>query len=145
MEYSIINSTTGEHDKFTDNRIVDFLHEHLDQYGDEKTDIHKSLQYVYNRGGFITVGHEGDEIKGAVVINDTHMTGYIPDHILVYIAVDRSTRGKGFGRQLMDKVIDECHGDIALHVEPENPAKRLYERIGFTNKYLEMRYKKSGK
>lgn len=145
MEYSIINSATGEHKQFTDTRIAGFLHDHLDHYGDEEEDIHKCLQYVYNRGGFITVGHEGDEIKGIVVINDTHMEGYIPEHILVYIAVDRSTRGQGFGRQLMNKVINECHGDIALHVEPDNPAKRLYERIGFTNKYLEMRYKKAAK
>jgi ribosomal protein S18 acetylase RimI-like enzyme len=30
-------------------------------------------------------------------------------------------------------------GNIALHVEPDNPAKILYEKLGFTNKYLEMR------
>ncbi len=33
-------------------------------------------------------------------------------------------------------------GDIALHVEPDNPARFLYEKYGFTNKYLEMRYKR---
>ena len=143
MEFTIVDSTSGENKKFTDNKIADFLYDHLEQYGDEKEDIHKALQYVYNRGGFITIGHEDNDIKGIVVINDTHMTGYIPDHILVYIAVDRSTRGQGFGRRLMMKVIDACRGDIALHVEPDNPAKHLYENIGFTNKYLEMRYKKA--
>ncbi|MDZ7845572.1 MAG: GNAT family N-acetyltransferase [Owenweeksia sp.] len=97
---------------------------------------------MYNRGGFITVGHEGADIKGIVVINDTHMNGYIPDHILVYIAVHSSTRGEGFGRQLMEKVLGACKGDVALHVEPDNPAKYLYENVGFTNKYLEMRFKK---
>ncbi len=70
------------------------------------------------------------------------MDGYIPEHILVYIAVDRSTRGQGFGRSLMEEVLNTCKGDVALHVEPDNPARHLYENLGFTNKYLEMRYKK---
>ena len=29
--------------------------------------------------------------------------------------------------------------DIALHVEKDNPAVFLYEKLGFENKYLEMR------
>lgn len=70
------------------------------------------------------------------------MSGYIPDNILVYIAVHEKTRGKGVGKALMEKAITLAEGDIALHVEPDNPAKRLYERLGFSNKYLEMRLKK---
>jgi ribosomal protein S18 acetylase RimI-like enzyme len=31
---------------------------------------------------------------------------------------------------------------MALHVEPHNPALRLYERLGYENKYLEMRHNK---
>ena len=31
-------------------------------------------------------------------------------------------------------------GDTKLHVEYDNPAKRLYERLGFENKYAEMRW-----
>jgi ribosomal protein S18 acetylase RimI-like enzyme len=53
--------------------------------------------------------------------------------------VDNSQRGKGFGKQLMQKAISIAEGNIALHVEPDNPAKKLYESLGFTNKYLEMR------
>lgn len=142
MEFTLIDSHTGEHSRFTNEKIADFLHDHLDQYGDDRGDIMKCLAYVYGRGGFITIGHEGEEIKGIVVINETGMGGYIPENILVYIAVDRSTRGKGFGRKLMEKALVRAEGDVALHVEPDNPAKFLYEKIGFTNKYLEMRYKK---
>jgi GNAT superfamily N-acetyltransferase len=68
------------------------------------------------------------------------MEGYIPANILVYIAVDASYRGKGIGASIIENVIERCEGGIALHVEPENDAKRLYERMGFTNKYLEMRH-----
>lgn len=91
------------------------------------------------RGGFVVVGRDEGQIIGAVVVNDTKMGGYIPQNILVYIAVDASQRGKGIGRKLMQAAIDKATGGIALHVEPDNPAKKLYESLGFTNKYLEMR------
>jgi ribosomal protein S18 acetylase RimI-like enzyme len=67
------------------------------------------------------------------------MKDYIPENILVYIAVDNSQRGKGYGKNLMQKAIDYTSGSIALHVEPDNPAFHLYKKLGFTNKYLEMR------
>ncbi|MDX5404850.1 MAG: GNAT family N-acetyltransferase, partial [Bacteroidota bacterium] len=76
------------------------------------------------------------------IMNRTGMSGYIPENILVYIAVDAKHRGKGYGRQIMEKALELAEGNVALHVEPDNPAKYLYENIGFTNKYLEMRYQK---
>lgn len=87
---------------------------------------------------------EQDEILGTVVINRTGMSGYIPENILVYIAVNGNYRGKGLGRKIMTRAIELSDGDIALHVEPDNPAKFLYEKLGFENKYLEMRLKKQG-
>ena len=39
----------------------------------------------------------------------------------------------------MVEVMNRTKGGIALHVEPDNPAKFLYEKLGFTHKYLEMR------
>ena len=43
----------------------------------------------------------------------------------------------------MKAVLDEIKGDVALHVEANNPAKHLYESLGFTNPYLEMRLKRN--
>lgn len=142
MDITIIQSSKGPDATYTNTRIATFLHKHLDEFGDPISDIEACLDYVFNKGGFITIGHEGEKIQGAVVINETGMKGYIPENILVYIAVDGALRGRGVGKQLMEAALKEAKGNVALHVEPHNPAKRLYERIGFTNKYLEMRYEK---
>lgn len=128
------------------NEIADFLFEHLGKYGDPKEDIMKCLDYALDQGlhagGFVVLAREKGEIVGALVMNKTGMTKYIPENILVYIAVDASQRGKGIGGEIMDMAINMTNGGIALHVEPDNPAKKLYERLGFTNKYLEMRLTK---
>lgn len=126
--------------------IADFLFEHLEKYGDPHEHIMNCLDYALDqavdKGGFTVAAREDDKIVGAVVMNKTGMSGYIPENILVYIAVNGSQRGKGVGKRLMQTAIDLAKGDIALHVEPDNPARKLYERLGFTNKYLEMRLKK---
>ncbi|MFD2203959.1 GNAT family N-acetyltransferase [Shivajiella indica] len=126
--------------------IADFLFVQLEQYRDPHIHIMNCLDYALDhaadKGGFVVLAREEGKIVGAVVINKTGMSGYIPENILVYIAVDASQRGKGVGKKLMKTAIGLANGDIALHVEPENPAKKLYESLGFTNKYLEMRLKK---
>ncbi len=124
-------------------QTIDFLHTHLDEFRDDKESIRKAIDYAQGEssvvGGFILLGMEGSEIVGAVVINRTGMDGYIPANILVYIAVNGKYRGKGYGKQLMEKTIELAKGSIKLHVEPNNPARFLYEKYGFTNKYLEYR------
>ena len=124
--------------------LIDFLYTHLDEFGDTHSAIGKCLDYAFSdaegKGGFVLVGWKGTKPVGAVIVNATGMNEYIPDYFLVYIAVDGSERNQGIGRQLMDRTSEECSdGDIALHVEYENPAKRLYERSGYTTKYAEMR------
>ncbi|MCJ8152775.1 GNAT family N-acetyltransferase [Chryseobacterium sp. SSA4.19] len=136
---------TGEHQK---NEITGFLFRHLEQYGDPEKDILSAVNYSLGENGtpgglIITAKDETTgKIAGAVVVNKTGMSGYIPENILVYIATDKALRGHGIGKQLMQKAVECSEGDIALHCEPENPARHLYEKLGFTSKYLEMRLKK---
>ncbi|HKL39664.1 MAG TPA: GNAT family N-acetyltransferase [Cryomorphaceae bacterium] len=140
--YDSVNSPTT----LEENELVDFLHASLDEFGDPKHHIRAAIEYACSshigRGGFVVLGRLRKKLVGAVVVNQTGMSGYIPENILVYIAVDSKTRGMGVGKKLMQKAMSIAKGGIALHVEPNNPAKFLYEKLGFTNKYLEMRYEK---
>lgn len=125
--------------------IVNFLYKHLGKYGDEKTAIQKCMNYALaqneHKGGFVMT-IEDDQVLAAVIINKTGMSDYIPENILVYIAAHGDYRGQGLGSRLLKASIELADGDIALHVEKDNPAKGLYEKFGFTNPYLEMRLKK---
>ena len=69
------------------------------------------------------------------------------------IAVVPSRRGKGLGVQLLESLLEQArsegYGQISLSVEPDNPALRLYQRLGFekvdTNGvYLLMRWTPQG-
>ncbi|GAB7088082.1 GNAT family N-acetyltransferase [Marinifilum fragile] len=133
-------------DGYEKKELLNFLYEHLEEYGDDKADIEKAMQYALKEtpsmGGFILSAKLDNKIVGSVVVNRTGMEGYIPENILVYIATHKGYRGKGIGKKLMEEAIKIAKGSIALHVEPNNPAKHLYEKMGFENKYLEMRFTK---
>jgi ribosomal-protein-alanine N-acetyltransferase len=141
-----LNNPTNPLSSSQVNKVVSFLHTHLQEYGDPSEQIEAAIAYAMGKndrpGGFVLYAEEGDKTVGAVVVNRTGMSGYIPENILVYIAVHESQRGKGVGKTLMKKSLEAADGDVALHVEPNNPAKFLYEKLGFENKYLEMRFKK---
>lgn len=127
-------------------KVTNFLFEHLESYGDSKTAIKKAIDYAAKErtglGGYVFTIENDNRIVGAVVVNKTGMDEYIPENILVYIATHKEYRGKGIGKKIMKYAIDNCKGDIALHVEKDNPAKFLYEKLGFTTPYLEMRLKR---
>ena len=141
VNYSIY--TPGNHAELNRDEVLDFLFKHLDEYGDQRPDIAKCMDYALSaaegKGGSVVVAREDNKVVGALIMNNTGMSGYIPENILVYVAVHNSQRGKGVGKKLVQTAIDNTKGSIALHVEPQNPARYLYEKLGFTNKYLEYR------
>ena len=136
-------NTTNKPNLREKEKITGFLFDNLQEFGDPKPDIEKAISYALKEtssfGGFVLVSYLQNEISGAVVVNQTGMKDYIPENILVYIATHKDHRGEGIGKALIQKAIDLAEGNIALHVEPDNPAKFLYEKVGFSSKYLEMR------
>ena len=145
IQTRVFNPTNKPNLKDKEN-LISFLFDNLQEYGDPRSDIEKAVNYALKEtssfGGFIVVSFLENEISGVVIVNQTGMKDYIPENILVYIATHKDHRGKGIGKMLMQKTIDTAEGSIALHVEPDNPARFLYEKVGFSSKYIEMRLKK---
>ncbi len=123
--------------------LVRFLHQTMKPFEDSPVDIERSLDYAFSdekrAGGFVMLGKMDDGLAGAVVMLRTGMAGYVPEYILLFISVDPRLRGMGIGGKLMRRCFAECDGEVKLHVESGNPAKHLYERMGITHVYDEMR------
>ena len=92
-------------------------------------------------GDVATVAEVDGELLGAawfrLFSEDRHGYGFIdaatPE---LAIGVQGDRRGRGIGtallRALFDEAVIEGFGALSLSVEFENPALRLYERLGFT-------------
>jgi GNAT superfamily N-acetyltransferase len=124
--------------------LVSFFHHTMKPWHDSLEDVRRALHYAFGRiegrGGFAVLAHTGTRLEGGIVMLRTGMGGYVPANLLLFVAVLPVLRGQGIGRRLIERAAARCEGDIKLHVEHDNPARRLYERVGFTSKYLEMRY-----
>lgn len=124
--------------------LTRFLHQSLEPYEDSLEEIRSALDRVLltelGHGGFVLLAVHEEAVQGAIVIHFTPWSGYVPENLLLYVAVDPKHRGRGLGSYLIKQAIARCAGDIKLHVEYANPAIKLYERLGFSSKYAEMRY-----
>lgn len=72
---------------------------------------------------------ENDERVGRLIVNRTPSSLTLVDISLLPVA-----RGRGIGTRVLNELLDEARGlakPVHLHVEITNPAKRLYERLGF--------------
>ncbi|HLW56386.1 MAG TPA: GNAT family N-acetyltransferase [Bacteriovoracaceae bacterium] len=123
--------------------LVNFLFTALGQYSDPIEDIYSCLKYIMDdsKGGEVIVAtNSQSELCGVVFLTKTRMESFVPQYLLVYIAVSEKARGQGIGQGLLEYIKKHINAPIALHVEHQNPAKKLYEKLGFTNKYTEMRW-----
>lgn len=82
----------------------------------------------YPGAGFLIVQREGAVI-GRLYVHRTSR-----EVRLMEVTLQPAWRGKGLGSALMARLIewaDERGLPVTLHVEPFNPAHRLYQRLGF--------------
>ena len=83
---------------------------------------------AYPDGEFLVVLLDGDP-AGRLYL------GRLPGELrLIEIALLPEHRGRGIGTALIAAIVSRAERDgvdVGLHVEPWNPAKRLYELLGF--------------
>lgn len=124
------------------NRITKFLFEYSDDVRDTKSAIRKSILYaakeISGLGGYVFVIEYNNEIIGAAVVNKTGMNEYIPENILVYIAVKTGFRERGIAKSLIEHTIAYCDGDISTSINIDNPVIKLFEKQGFKSRNIEM-------
>lgn len=78
----------------------------------------------------------GDKVVGACWVRTTDEYGHIDDETPSFsISLFAPYRGRGIGNAMMRQLLDELRGAgyprASLSVQKENPAVRLYERLGF--------------
>lgn len=84
--------------------------------------------------------HYGDAeflliLRGEDPIGRVYLQRQAQEIRIMEISLLDEERGKGLGGAIIRTVLDAAKRDglhVTLHVEPFNPAKRLYERLGFT-------------
>ena len=126
--------------------VAEFFHKFMQPYQDTPEDIARGLDYAFSsdpgRGGFLVLAEQDGQIAGALLMLNTGMKGYIPEHLLLFVCVDPARRGQGIGTKIIEEAASHCPGSIKLHVDHDNPARKLYLRLGFTEPYVEMRWKR---
>lgn len=92
-----------------------------------------AAQDSYYRQTFPDAGYDlivdREEVLGRLYVNRGEEAWLVID-----LALLPEHRGKGIGTRLLQRVLDEadCAGKpVRIHVERFNPARRLYDRLGF--------------
>jgi ribosomal protein S18 acetylase RimI-like enzyme len=63
-----------------------------------------------------------------------YLARWTREHRIVDIAILPAHRNRGLGTELLRRILAEADGagkPVSIHVEMHNPARRLYDRLGF--------------
>ena len=90
---------------------------------------HAHYQKYYPNADWLVIEQAGQDV-GRLYIERS-----ASEHCIIDIALLPAHRSKGFGAALLTDLIDEASAfdkSVSIHVEKNNPARRLYQRLGFT-------------
>jgi ribosomal protein S18 acetylase RimI-like enzyme len=89
---------------------------------------HRHYSGVYAGADFLLIENGSGPI-GRIYVHRT-----LGEICLMEVSLLSAWRGQGIGSALLRELLDEARASataVTLHVEPFNPARKLYERFGF--------------
>ena len=124
-------------------KLMDFLEANTENGKFSKNEIAEAIECAVKEraslGGFIFALKEDDELLGAIVVNATGMENRNPKHRLSLFAVARAHRHNGIAKHLVEYAIQKAGRDMAIQLEPGKREMAFFEKLGFKEKYVEMR------
>lgn len=129
-------------------KLVNFLEANTENGQFTKDEITEALECAIKEraslGGFILIIREERELLGAMVVHATGMQNRTPKHRLSLFAIARSHRHNGIAKKLLEKAVKHAGTDIGIQLKPGNGEVSFFEKLGFREKYVEMRIDRSG-
>ena len=116
----------------------DTMGPHLVASGADASEEHHRarMRYRFELGQVLL--HDGEPVGLLKLARDPH------EWEVIQIQIAPKLQGRGLGRQLLEEFLAEAktaRKDVVLNVLKANPAKRLYERLGFrVEREDELRY-----
>lgn len=129
--------------------IILFIEDHMVPFNDPTETIVSALDYAFSShshgGGFALLAVLDKTLVGAAICVRMDKVEFVPANLLTYLCVHSKHRRKGLGTKLLKQVIEKTEGNIKTHMHASNPALKLFQKMGFDIRYLEMRLEKRRK
>jgi ribosomal protein S18 acetylase RimI-like enzyme len=72
--------------------------------------------------------------RGGARIGRLYLVEWADQFRVIDIAIAEGSQGRGFGTAILEDVMESARSKgkgVSIHVEKNNPARRLYDRLGF--------------
>ena len=103
--------------------------------------VEYALKLKPSFGGFVLAAKKDGQLAGVIVANRTGMEGSNPKNLFVFVVLDKLLeQDEAQARCMLQRALQHADGDVAMHIEPDNPALQLYQKLGFQAQYLELRF-----
>jgi len=124
------------------NAIIRLIKQYSESANGEQ--ISEALDYALKNkpsfGGFIFTAWNNDDLISCVVVNKTGMEAYNPSYVLVYAVLHPDYhQEESILEGLVRRSIQHAKGEFALHLPPDSPGIDLFKKMGFQERYVELR------